>query len=341
MRKKLLLAIAGIVVFGLLSTSCSDDDTTTATAVEVSGKVMYNTDMAAGGAVVYLSTSANAAEVIGTTIADSAGTYSFKNVAEGTYYLTSLYNTENTNLKAGEIAMLFQTATDVEISVGSAAVTQDISLVSNTASGTAVVDVTDGWTFDQTHSSVGFNFPYDEQNAPFYGQFGVYEVVAFKFDEANPANTSIVINLDMTSVESGAPGGRDGLNGCIPHTIGVTFKEDADLTPADTTADGDYTESAIVGTTNIATFTSTAVVAYGNGYKATGNMAFNGKSASVDFYFQYIEGFEATKNDITTKYSSFQAYCVIDALGDFEVVSGHVGEAMVTITASLQMKKTL
>lgn len=339
MKRKLTILISAVLLMSIF-TQCKDDEKD-ASSVELKGTVMMSETEKADGAIIYLSTAANATDIERKTIADAEGNYSFKGVAAGTYFLSAIYNTENNNnLKAGEIDITFKTASDVEVSVGASDVVQDLTLVSDVSSGTAMIDIADGWSFDATHSSIGFNFPYDELNAPFYGVFETYSVQKLKFDQANPSNSMFEIELDFTSVATGSTGGRDGINGCIAGDLGIQFKDPANITAADTTADGDYTESAIIEGTNIAKFTSTSVSAYGNGYVAKGTLSFNGNSASTDFYFQYIEGFDGTNRaGVATKYSSLEGFAKIKAGEEFGVESGHVGDVLVTITASIQVNK--
>ncbi len=338
MKKNFLISIASVLLFGIITIQCSKSDSTSTYAL--SGTVTLSAGGNANGAIVYLSSTPLGTEIVGKTIAAEDGSYMFKTLESGTYYLTAKYNTENkNNLKAGEVEIIFETAGDLEVALD-ADKTQDIALVSNSSTGTAMIDMTDGWISDVTHSSIGFNFPYDAVNAPFYGHFATFKFTTFKFDQATPANSAFEIEVDFTSVETGAAGGRDGIDGCIANDFGIQFKATADLTAADTTANGKHTASAIIAGTNLAKFKSTSVVTYGDGYLAKGNMNFHGASVAVDFYFKYNEGFEApNRTGDLVKYSSFVGFTKMNALADFGIVSGHVGDKVVTVTMSAQFNK--
>lgn len=344
MRRKLITAITGIVLFGLLAVQCKNDPEETK-AAELSGKVTYNAGEVAAGALVFLSGSPNATEILRTTVADADGMYSFKDLKSGTFYLSSSYNTENTNVLKST-AFVFETSSEVEVSVNGSDLAQDIELVGNASTGTAVIDIANGWSYDNTHSSLSFTFPYDVENAPFEGHFATATLNEFVFDEATPSNSVFDVSLDMSSVETGsytADGGhgRDGLNGCIAKSLGVKFKADVDLLPEDTTALGSYTASAVLNNSATATFKSTSVTKFGDGYLAKGTLAFNSMSAEVDLYFHYLEGFEKVDGAETTTYSSLAGFFKIAALNDFGVSSGHVGSALVTLKLNLQFKKTI
>jgi polyisoprenoid-binding protein YceI len=289
-------------------------------------------------------------------VADSTGSYSASGLADGTYYISSKYNTANTNyLKSGSVN--FKTATDIQVTVSGADITKDIALVSDASSGTDVVEFSSvspapagKYSLDATHSFIGFEFPYDSLNANFGGHFAKFGLNTFKFDQTNPANSTIDAWVDITSTETGSPtsidtvmkkavGGRDGLNGCISHTFGVQYA------PADTFFKGYYRPTAVVGTTGKATFVSTSVAAYGDGYVAKGNLNFHGLTKEVSLYFHYIKGYSATKKDsktgldVTTQYSSFSGFFKMNALLDFSIVSSHVKGNPVNVTTNLEFTK--
>lgn len=348
MKKSILtlLAIVTVISFGLMN--CSKDDTK---LVKVTGTITYGDQLKAAGAIVTISSEPNAAKVLTRVVADSVGVYSIPGLSDGTYYISAKYNTANSNLKSAE-EIVFTTATDVTVSVSGSDVTSDIALVANTASGTDVIDIAD-WTFDQTHSHIAFTFDYDSANAIFGGQFASFSLNNFKFDQANPANTVIDAVVDITSTETGSPTlidpvtgvagrGRDGINGCISKTFGVTFKAEGDLTSEDTVITKFYTASAIIAPTGVATFKSTSVSAYGDGYVAKGNLTFKGLTKEVSLYFHYIKGFSATnKNNELIQYSSFQGFFDIKPLIDFNIVSGHVKSRPVHVVTNLQFNKKI
>ncbi|MBA7534496.1 hypothetical protein ES705_26744 [subsurface metagenome] len=98
-------------------------------------------------------------------------------------------------------------------------------------------------------------------------------------------------------------------------------------------------QSAIVGSTGVATFVSTEVTPYGTGYLAKGDFTFAGVTKNVDMYFSYLEGY--TNDDNTRTYASFYGWFKYAALDDFDISSGHVGDAEITVKLSAQFNKPL
>lgn len=327
----------------LVLTQCEKVDYS---AKSVSGVATLETGMAANGAVVYLSTEPNAANVVFSAIAGTDGSYSFSGLAKGTYYLSAKYNTENTN-NANKMTsgFMFMTAADMDFEYDGSAETVDLSLVGNAADGDAKVDMNDGWVYDGTHSNINFEFPYDVENAPFKGLFGEAGFENFVFDEANPANTAITAWVYLPSVETGSPTvppghGRDDINGCIQGTFGVTPNA------ADTIATGEYAESAASNETHTGTgyarLTTKTVTAFGDGYMAVCDFEFHGKKGEVKLYFKYIEGFQAeNRSGDLTQFSSFEGFFDFEALAGYDINSGHVGDAAVTVDLGIQWTKTL
>src|ERR1035437_16363 len=226
MKKSIVMLLATISVVALIVMNCSKKSSDSGTKVsKISGTVTGQVTPA--GAIVVLSTQPNATKIISRVVADSTGKYSFSGLSDGTYYLSGKYNTDNTNLKSSGIT--FTTSGDVTVAVSGADVTQDIALVSNGSTGTDIIEyaASGKWTFDEIHSRVGFEFPYDSLNANFSGIFTNFGINTFYFDQATPANSHINVWLDITSTETGAPTvidtinkkvvshGRDGINGCI------------------------------------------------------------------------------------------------------------------------------
>lgn len=343
--KKFLTYFASILFIGAITlTSCNKDAVIVS---EISGTVTF-VDGAADGAIVYLSTAPNAAAVISTVVANADGKYTFMAVEDGSYSISAVYNTDNmNNMKSN--GLKFMTAADVDVTIEESAVVQDITVVSNTSTGTGSVDLANGWAWDDTHSSVGFEFAYDADNAIFVGQFGNLDwtnatgtdFTMFKFDEANPANTSFSARVNLAWIETGSPTlegghGRDHINGCIAGTFGIIKTE------SDTTDTGWVNETAISHPTGYAYLTSKSVVAYGNGYKAVCDFTFHGLTTEVDMYFQYIVGHEGEdRSGNPTAYSSLQGWFTFNALADHNIDSGHIGTGDVKVTASIQFTKAL
>jgi len=371
MKKSFILNIVLLMSAIILFSYCGKVDYE---SPAIKGVVTIEDGSLATGAVVYLSTTPNAADVVATAIADSVGGYEFY-VGKGTYYLSANYSTDNTNLKSFEVGFMFMTAADVTAEVKKDVVTADLELVGTEASGTDVIELLASpgdldWEFDAVHSLVEFTFAYDSANAFFSGHFGqfigvddaAYDGVSlpeFKFDEANPANTSFEAWVYLPSVETGSPTlphghGRDDINGCIANTFGVRAANGTTIDPTDTlytikNTDGSissyfYNETASVDfEAGYAKLVSKSVVAYGNGYMATCDLTFHGFTKEVKLYFHYIAGFEApkTSSGVTSiyRYSSFNGFFVMQAKSDFNIVSGHVKSVPVTIDIAIQFIK--
>lgn len=361
---KKLIRILGIIAFltgiAILLTECKKDETTYGI---LDGAVTLD-GTPADGAIVTLSTEANAANVIARVVADASGVYSIMGVEAGTYYLNAIWEPSNNNNLLKSTNTVILTGVETEVSVDGD-MTQDVALAGAVSGGNVVFDAAD-WTWDNTHSTIEFEFPYDAFNAVFTGHFATVGFDELYFDEANPENTSIKAWVDVTSVETGSASppcghGRDGITGCIGGTFGVEF-DPADTVDAyctngtlvsnwpneelvvhDLWGDGSETtymkQHAVVGNSGVATFKSTSVTAYGTGYLAKGDLDFAGSSTTVDLYFNFVEGYEKESN--SSKYSSFYGWFKMAAATDFGIVSGHVGDADVTVKISAQYNRPL
>ena len=153
-------------------------------------------------------------------------------VAAGTYFVNATWEPSNNNnlLKGTNTVIL--TGVEAEVSI-SGNLTHDIALAGAVSGGDMVFDL-DEWVWDNTHSTIEFEFPYDAFNAVFTGIFGRVGFDKLYFDEANPENTVIKAWVDVTSVETGSASppcghGRDGIHGCIGGTYGVEFDPATEL----------------------------------------------------------------------------------------------------------------
>ena len=348
--KKTLLTTLFLMLIALVSFQCGKDDdnkTEAATTATIEGVVSYDGSAKADGAIVSLSTEPNAAKVVSRVVADENGKYSIIGVAEGTYYVSAKFNTGNTNNEKSLDNFVFETAAEVEVKVeaGATVVAKDLALVANAATGTGKIDLTDGWEYDATHSTISFEFLYDASNALFKGHFAdvafadKYEATEenlFKFDQANIAATAFTARVNLPSIETGSPGGRDGLSGCVRKTFGVVLDE------ADTTATGDYNATAISDPTGFAYLICKSTTAYGDGYKSICDFKFNGKTTQVELYFRFIEGYEGEdRSGNAMKYSSLQGWFEFNPLADYGISSGHLKETDVKVMASVQFIKAL
>ena len=342
---KKTIFIFGIAAFlsAITLYNCKKDATTSTTkSAKITGTVTYESSLKAGGAIVTISSSPNATAVITKVVTDADGKYTVPGLADGTYYLSAKYNTANTNLKSAT-DIFFTTGSEINVAVSGSDLVKDIALVSGTASGTDKIDMT--WTFDQTHSHVGFAFDYDSANAEFSGHFALYGINNLVFDQATPSNSIIDVWVDITSTETGAAttidtvnkkavGGRDGLNGCISHTFGVQYAA------ADTFFKGYYRPNAVIGTTGRATFVSSSVAVYGDGYVAKGDMTFHGLTKGISLFFHYIKGYSGKdRSGVMNDYSSLSGFFDMNALADFGISSSHIKSKPVHVTTNLEFYK--
>lgn len=101
----------------------------------------------------------------------------------------------------------------------------DLPTVTAITRGTDVVNVSDGWAFDKTHSNVGWESAYMGSAAMLTGRFNQFGFRSFSFDESNPANTSFEGWVRLNTVNTGEPG-RDGsptAYGCLQPTFGTAI----------------------------------------------------------------------------------------------------------------------
>lgn len=358
MKRSFVLILSSLILLTTTLYNCSKSEDGTK-VYNISGTITLSDAIKAGGAIVSISSEPNAAKVLTRVVADADGKYTIVGIQDGKYYLSAKYNSANQNNMKSAGGINFKTSADVDLEVSGADATKDIALVADASTGTDVVEIGDGkYEFDQTHSYIGFEFPYDSLNADFAGHFAEFGLNTFKFDQANPANSSIDAWVDITSTETGSPSlidpvtnkasrGRDGINGCISKTFGVKFKAADALTAEDSIPQAPgatskfYTASAILEPTGKATFVSTSISAYGDGYLAVGNLTFKGATKEVKLYFHYIKGFSSTKNNVTTQYSSFHGFFMMNALKDFAVSSSHVKGAPVKVITNIQVTKDM
>lgn len=332
-----------VVVLSVLLVRCGDDTIVEAPDVlfNVSGTVTYlnfaGTSQSASGAVIYLVKNATAASADYdlSAIADATGAYTFENLAVGDYYMFANFNTSNTNARVEGIN--FDSGDGFLFSVVDANITQDIVLSSTGQTTTMTVDTRENgdWNFDFTHSNIDFEFPYDENNASYSGRFNDFTMEVF-FDPANLTTGSIEASIDLLSVNTSSPGGRDSFfddaltawdYGCLASTFGVSI-DGVTLLPDEAT--------------RYATFSATGFEAYGDGYKATGTFTFNGMNHQETLFFRFIEGFEAlNRQDVLTRFSSFEGKLDFNALTDYGIESSHLGGETVSVYISNQVTKAV
>lgn len=180
-------------------------------------------------------------------------------------------------------------------------------LTSTSTTGTDAIDATIGggtpdvplaspwpgkWKMDKAHSNVMWETKYYATGAPLTGRFNMFDMKV-KFDQANPANTTINAWVKLSTFNTGESG-RDGLwrdatykiadyivkGGCGLAYMGVVL----DTLSVDTAGVVQWKPRA---TTDTATFQSTSCVKYGNGYMVTGNFTFRGVTKSIQMPMTY------------------------------------------------------
>ena len=347
------------LLFILLSVgSCSDDDPAPVKIASISGVVTYpNTNgsaVAAPGAIITLTEAT--LNVNMSTISDEDGNYSFDNLLAGTYTLDGFYDTDNTNA-AGRFRGLRFVMTPVEVEMTGEAVTQNLALASGgQTNSTSIVaayqwdgsayaqPAAPAWQFDNNHSLVTFEFPYRGENADFTGSFKQMHKFVVNFNPTNLAASTINAEIDLSSVDTRTPGGRDNRTtvadnpeftpttmftelGCISGTFGIT---------PDNAAPTEAEPQMISDTKRWAKFTSTSISTYGDGYLAKGNLIFFGKSVPVTLMFKTTPPHViSNSNGTTTTRTGFEGRMVILPKADFGLDSGNINDAPVTIIISI------
>lgn len=363
MKGRFFSMLITVLLVSLISFQCSKEDS--GKQAKIDGVVSLPDGTAADGAIVIISSSPNAVNVITKVVADTAGMYSIPGISEGTYYLSARYNSANqNNLKSTGIN--FESGEEIQLNVGGSDISQNITLVANASTGTSMVEIADGeFAYDNTHSTIYFEFPYDAENAVFSGHFGRAGLDELYFSEADPASIEIKAWVDLASIETGSapdPCGhtRDGIEGCIMNTfsveldpadtVDITCKDGTVVTswpnetlePYDLWGDASTTtyqkQSALMGNSGVATLVAKSVSAYGDGYLALCDFSFAGFTKEVDMYMKFIEGYEDEEGNL---YSSFYAWFSFAAFADYEISSGHVGNSDVTVKLSIQLEKAI
>jgi polyisoprenoid-binding protein YceI len=363
---KLVLSLTLLLTF--LSVVRCTKTSDPAPLVGISGTVTY-TDASgavqkAAGAVVYLAKGTAATTTYDqSTTAGSDGTYNFANLPAAGYYINAVYHSDTKNSAARIDGVKFTTANGFLVTLASTALTQDIALES-TGSAAAAVNVTvayqwdpaassgagnytntGAWTFDNIHSPVQFNFPYHGAEAEFAASFVQTKSFQMTFNSASLSTSSIVAIVDLASINTGTPGGRDNQPttitstnefapgtfftklGCIMGTFGITA--DAGTVTPNITLSSDK---------RYATFTSTSIKAYGDGYVANGTLTFHGFTKSVSMIFHYLPSYVDTSVTPNKTYQGFEGKISIKALTDFGISSTSVGD-LVTIYTTVNLYK--
>lgn len=358
-----LIPTLTLLIAMLFVVSCSEDEKP---LVKLTGKITFTDPTGASanaaGAVVYLATGSVATTTYEqSTIADANGMFTFSNLAPNSYYINSVYQTDNKNKTARLDGLTFTTAEGAVVTVGESDVTQDLALVSVGQTGATIEALavnyawtgttfanTGAWTYDATHSPVSFEFPYRGQEAEFVGAFSQLSKFVVNFDPANLAGSTIDVELDAASINTRAPGGRDNRTtvadnplfspltqftelGCIMGTFNITADNatPTDAAPQTITLDAD----------RYAKFKSTSIAKYGDGYVAKGNLVFHGFTVPIELLFKAAPAWLDTSNN--RKYSGFEGKFMMAAKKDFGITSTSVNDAVLRIQISIVVYKQL
>lgn len=305
-----------LLLSGLLVYQCSKDNTYT-----VTGNVTYGDAIPAKGAVVSVSTDTTSGTVLNSVVSDAEGHYSIGGLNEGTYYLTSTYNTENVNVLKSA-GYNFRTASPMLVEVMED-LTRDITLVTEPGGNDKVNSEDGSWRFDKAHSNVNWSSAYMGDNALLTGKFNSFGV-DIDFDEAVPGNIKISAWVQLSSANTGEPG-RDNLGNCLNGYLGVE---------TDTLADGSYYVSDPA--TDTAYYKSSTVSGFGDGYKATGDLIFKGITKQVDLYFNYLgQADYSSAGDGSNFRGSFKGEFEFNAISDYGVTSTSISDKInVSINAN-------
>ncbi len=368
MKTVKLIPILTLLFTMIFVVRCSDD--APAPLVKISGKVTFTNAVGqtanAAGAVVYLAKSAVATTTYDqTAIADATGAYSFSNLSADSYYVNATYKTDNKNLTARLDGMTFTTAAGAIVAVSNVDVSQDLTLVSIGQSGTTIEALaanytwtgtafannpsTAGtWQFDAVHSSIQFEFPYRGTQGDFSGGFSQINKFVVNFDPANLSSSTIDVEVDLASVNTRTPGGRDNRTtvadnptfgpttlftelGCIAGTFGITANN---ATPTEAAP-----QTITIDVDRYAKFKSTSIAKYGDGYVAKGNLIFNGFTVPIELSFKAIPAWLDASNN--RKYSGFEGKFMMAPKKDFGITSTSVTDAILKIQTSIVMYKQM
>jgi hypothetical protein len=184
----------------------------------------------AAGAVInlYIGSSATG-PVAAQAIANASGNYTLPFLVPGNYFVYATYNTENVNFRVIN-GINFATNPGYQITMDSLDINLDLALVTVSATGNALIAMTEDDTIGTTrrkvtfnsHSKVTWESLYNQGNSQTIpGAFNVLTMERFIFDEANPANTMFSGYVTLSSITTYEPA-RDALGtGCVTRTLKI------------------------------------------------------------------------------------------------------------------------
>lgn len=370
MKALRLVSLFTLVLVFLSVVRCSEDKSDPVTLGTLSGTAFYpnsaGTNVAAPGAYITLLSGASTVQVV---VADATGKFTFPELAAGEYSLSGTFYTEPTNTGGRLNGLNFSTAADVPVTMTSADQTADLNLVTagqagadldvidiNYAWGTSSFLQTGAWTYDATHSPINFEFAYRGKEADFNGTFSQLNKVDINFDAANPGTSSIDVSVDLMSFDTRSPGGRDPRTtvsdqppfnpltlftefGCIVNTVFgvVTDSGNPPGDPQATPTPG--VPQVITGPTRYATFTSSSIAKYGDGYIAKGNLVFHGFTVPIEMWFKQVPAWTDPANN--RRYTGFEGKFLMDAKNKWGITSSSLNDAIVRMQISIVCYKQL
>lgn len=369
MKTLKLIPTLTLLVTMLFVVQCSKDETPDP-LVKITGKISFTNPAGqtanAAGAVVYLATGSVATTTYEqSTIADANGTYTFSNLPANSYFVNSVYKTDNKNVTGRLDGVTFTTLEGAVVTVSNVDVAQDLTLVSIGQSGTGIGPVVGNyiwdaasskflqntasgvWQIDAAHSMVNFEFPYRGAEGDFNGSFKQINKFVVNFDPANLTTSTIDVEVDMASIDTRTPGGRDNLTtvasnpsfdpttlftklGCVAGTFGYTT--DAPITT------GAPSQLITTSANRYAKFKSTSIEKYGNGYIAKGNLIFYGVTLPINMMFVRIPDWVDAPISGTTNgrtYSGFEGKFQFSPSADFGIKNSSLNAAAVKIQISI------
>jgi len=372
MKKLRIISSVGLIFFLMVAIRCSDSSTSnpSPSLFDLTGTVTYpNTSGVATPAVGATVTLLTPSSGVLVTLADNTGKYAFLNLENGSYSLSSTYYAVPTNTGGRLDGLNFATESDASISISSADLAKDLSLVSTGQTGASVEPIVidyqwstgtsayvnaGAYTYDGTHSPITFTFPYRGNEADFIGAFAQLSKLLVSVDPANPSAGTISAEVDMASVNTRTAGGRDpviqnGANetgtpnnyqfspetmfsvmGCISGTFGITA--DGTLPSLIVNDNGDrYAQFNVV---------AGGISKYGDGYVAKGNLTWRGFTVPIEMWFKlspkWIDAPSAGNGSSNNRtYSGFEAKFLMDPYNKFNIRSSSVNEAIIRINISV------
>lgn len=187
------------------------------------------------------------------------------------------------------------------------------------------------WTLDKVHSNTNWESLYYGANSLLNGKFNNFWTQIY-FEQAHPEKTIIHSWVQLSTFNTGESG-RDAYTrtpykiGCGLASMGCLF---------------DTTSSTIAprAANDTAYFNSTTTVAWGSGYKTTGNLIFHGFTKPIDLYWNYsgITAYPSTSGGATAYKCGFTGQFGMLQKTDWGVNSASIAD-LVTVKIHYNCKK--